>query len=175
MKGEASNSRGVDKAARRGRGRGAFHRNSRGRGRGRGFEQRHATSEQKGYKSGIQCHHCKKFGHVKANCWNKEKQVNYAEEVDEESNLFMVHHDADETPSDVWFVDSGCSNHMSGMKAIFKELDETQKMKVKLGDNKEIQVEGKGTVAIKTSHGKVKLLHDVQFVPSLAHNLFLGN
>ena len=26
-------------------------------------------------------------------------------------------------------------------------------------------------VAIKTSNGKVKLLHDVQYVPSLAHNL----
>ncbi|KAI4313205.1 hypothetical protein L6164_026202 [Bauhinia variegata] len=36
---------------------------------------------------------------------------------------------------------------MSGVKTLFKELDETQKMKVKLGDDKEIQVEGKGTVA----------------------------
>ena len=35
-------------------------------------------------------------------------------------------------------------------------------MIVKLGDNKDIQVEGKGTVAIKTNNGKVNLLHDVQ-------------
>ncbi|GMP92784.1 hypothetical protein CsSME_00042867 [Camellia sinensis var. sinensis] len=32
--------------------------------------------------------------------------------------------------SDVWFVDSGCLNHMTGMKSLFKELDETQKLKV---------------------------------------------
>ena len=34
-----------------------------------------------------------------------------------------------------------------------------------------MQVEGKGTIAIKTLQGDVKLLYDVQFVPCLAHNL----
>ena len=66
VKREASYSREFDKAAaRRGRGRGEFHGKSRGRGRGRVFEKRHSTNEQKGNKSGIQCYHCKKFGHVK--------------------------------------------------------------------------------------------------------------
>ena len=36
------------------------------------------------------------------------------------------------------------------MKAIFKELEETQKILVKLGDNKDIQVEGKGTLQSKS-------------------------
>ncbi|KAJ0087758.1 hypothetical protein Patl1_33012 [Pistacia atlantica] len=66
---------------------------------------------------------------------------------------------------------TGCSNHMIGIKSMLKELDETRKMQVKLGNGKEIQVEGKGTVAIKTSHGKVKLLHNVQFVHDLGYNL----
>ncbi|KAJ0094872.1 hypothetical protein Patl1_15003 [Pistacia atlantica] len=78
----------------------------------------------------------------KADCWYKDQQVNYATKNGEES-----------------------------MKSMFKELDETRKMQVKLGNGKEIQVEGKGTVAIKTSHGKVKLLHNVQFVPDLGYNL----
>lgn len=34
-----------------------------------------------------------------------------------------------------------------------------------------MQVEGKGIIAIKTLQGDVKLFYDVQFVPSLAHNL----
>ncbi|KAK2983132.1 hypothetical protein RJ640_022604 [Escallonia rubra] len=67
--------------------------------------------------------------------------------------------------------DSGCSNYMTGMKSLFKELDETQKLKVKLGNGKEIQIEGKGTVGSETSHSNVKLLHDVQFVPNLRYNL----
>lgn len=34
-----------------------------------------------------------------------------------------------------------------------------------------MKVEGKGTIAIKTSQGNIKLLNDVQYVPGLAHNL----
>ncbi|XP_016567276.1 uncharacterized protein LOC107865544 [Capsicum annuum] len=111
------------------------------------------------------------FGHVQADCWYKEKQANYIETTDGESKLFMAYCDTNEVTGDIWFVDSGCSNHTSGMKSIFKELDKTQKSIVRLGDNNSLQAKGKGTVAIKCSHGKVKFLHDVQFFPSLAHNL----
>lgn len=71
----------------------------------------------------------------------------------------------------MWIVDSGCSNHMTGLKSIFETLDESQKQCVRLGDDKEIAVEGRRTVAIKSGDGQVKLLHDVQYVPGLAHNL----
>ncbi|KAK3007469.1 hypothetical protein RJ639_013341 [Escallonia herrerae] len=60
---------------------------------------------------------------------------------------------------------------MTGARSMFKELDESFKKLIRLGDVKQIEVEGKGTVAVKNSHGKVKLLHDVLFSPSLAHNL----
>lgn len=42
---------------------------------------------------------------------------------------------------------------------------------MKLGDDKEIQVDGEKIVAINTTPGKTKLFHNVQYVPSLAHNL----
>ncbi|KAK6802996.1 hypothetical protein RDI58_000780 [Solanum bulbocastanum] len=32
-------------------------------------------------------------------------------------------------------------------------------------------VDGKGTITLKTSHGNVKPLHDVQYVPCLPHKL----
>ena len=60
---------------------------------------------------------------------------------------------------------------MTSKRSMFKELDESHKIEVKLGDNKKIQVEGNGIVAIRNGHGKMKLLHNVFFVPSLAHNL----
>lgn len=44
-------------------------------------------------------------------------------------------------------------------------------MMVKLGNDKQIQVEGRGTIAIKTLLGKTKLLHNVHFATKLAHNL----
>lgn len=97
--------------------------------------------------------------------------MNFAAENEEENNLFMACIDTDYKPSDLWFVDSGCSNHMTGTKSLFQELDETQRIKVQLGNKKEMQVAGKGTVGVDTSHGKVKVLNNIQFVPDLGYNL----
>jgi len=55
---------------------------------------------------------------------------------------------------------------MTGTRSLFKDLDETQKGEVRLGDDKQMKVEGKGTIAIKTSQGNLKRLHDVQYVPN---------
>lgn len=60
---------------------------------------------------------------------------------------------------------------MTGSKSLFKEIDESHKLKVKLGDDKEVQVEGKGIVAVQNDHGKLKLIYDVYYIPELAHNL----
>ncbi|KAH7654917.1 RNA-directed DNA polymerase protein, partial [Dioscorea alata] len=71
----------------------------------------------------------------------------------------------------VWLLDSGCSSHITGRKELFYKLDETQMHVVKLGDNKEIQVAGKGFIGVTMKNGETKLIHNVQFVPNLAHNL----
>lgn len=60
---------------------------------------------------------------------------------------------------------------MKGRKDLFYQLDETQKHVVKLGDNKGLQVVGNGSVNVITENGEAKLIHNVQFVPNLAHNL----
>ena len=39
---------------------------------------------------------------------------------------------------DVWFLNSGCSNHMTGIHFLFKDLDKTYKVKVRLGDDKQM-------------------------------------
>lgn len=91
--------------------------------------------------------------------------------MEEESKLFMASSQITESANVVWFIDSGCSNHMSSSKSLFRDLDESQKSEVRLGDDKQVDVEGKGTVEIKTVQGNVKFLYDVQYVPTLAHNL----
>jgi len=160
--------------ANRGRGRRGF-RGGRGRGygRGRGRNDGHKQSNEQGNrKNGIQCHHCQRYGHIRADCWYRDQKINFAAGENEEENyLFMACVDTDHKPSDLWFVDSGCSNHMTGAKFLFKELDEKQKKTVQLGNTKEMRVEGKGTVSIDTSHEKVKMLDNVQFVPDLGYNL----
>ena len=63
--------------------------------------------------------------------------MNDAEE-NEHSNLFMALNKAENSAVSVWLVDSGCSNHMTRMKSLFNELNEAYKLKVTLGDNKEL-------------------------------------
>lgn len=57
------------------------------------------------------------------------------------------------------------------MEMMFKELDESKKSEIRIGDNKLMPVDGKGTIGIKTTSDNVKFLNDVQYVPNLAHNL----
>ena len=104
-----------DRLASRGRGRGGFRGQGRGRDRGRGRNGGQRQYNEQSYpKNGFQCHHCKKYGHIKADCWYKDQKMNFATETEEENKLFMACIEADQKPSDLWFLDSGCSNHMTG-------------------------------------------------------------
>ncbi|GJW58970.1 hypothetical protein Tco_0105701 [Tanacetum coccineum] len=49
-------------------------------------------------------------------------------------------------------------------------VDETLKSQVRLGDDKEVQVEGNGTVVV-TLQGRERFIPDVHYGPGLAHNL----
>ena len=50
-------------------------------------------------------------------------------------------------------------------------LMKKKKSEVLLGNDRKIEVKGEGTITIETMQGNTKVLHDVQFVPSLAYNL----
>lgn len=52
------------------------------------------------------------------------------------------------TTSLVWLVDSGCLNHMVGDRRLFISLDESQKVSVKLDNDKEMMVQGVGTMSV---------------------------
>ncbi|CAL8113865.1 unnamed protein product [Prunus armeniaca] len=56
----------------------------------------------------------------------------------------------EDTTNKLWYLDSGCNNHMSGDKKLFATLDETFIEKVKLGDNSSLCVKGRGNINIKS-------------------------
>ena len=68
----------------------------------------------------------------------------------------------------VWYVNSGCNSHMTGTKEIFVSLDEKFKSKVKLRDEKSMDVEGKGVIVVQTKRGNMKHIKDVLYVPLLS-------
>ncbi|TYK00496.1 TMV resistance protein N-like [Cucumis melo var. makuwa] len=69
-----------------------------------------------------------------------------------------------------WYLDSGCSNHMTGNRSIFVTLDESFQSEVKTGDNTRLQVKGQGDILVKTKKD-TKQVTNVFYVPGLKHNL----
>ncbi|XP_017976612.1 PREDICTED: uncharacterized protein LOC18599039 isoform X1 [Theobroma cacao] len=141
----------------RGRGRSGFH--GRGHGERKGRER---STDQRQIKSNIQCYYRKKISHKRIDCWLKQKDdykhdeqkhVHFIKKTEVESKLFMTHSSSNYSFGDVWFIDSGCSNHMTGTKSLFKMLDKSHKTEVPLGDNNQIQVEGKVQLQLKQLGG----------------------
>lgn len=57
---------------------------------------------------------------------------------------------------DVWFLDSGCSNHMCENKKWFLDLNEEFRKSVKLGNNSKMDVLGKGKIRMQMKVEKNK-------------------
>ena len=74
----------------------------------------------------IKCFNCNKYGHFASECTHKHKEgrnkagdeANLAEGAasDSEQVLLMVIEKSDKRGSEFWYLDTGCSNHMTGNK-----------------------------------------------------------
>ncbi|KAI4345002.1 hypothetical protein L6164_012172 [Bauhinia variegata] len=140
-----------------------------------GEKQKEATSKWKS-KAHIECFRCHKFGHYKSECrtnLRRGEKSNYAEQQEKEAeiSLLMVYHAGEENTKNIWYLDSGCSNHMSGDKETFAELDETFNDIVKFGDHSTVEVRGRDKVSIQTKSGHVQSILNVLYVPNLKTNL----
>ena len=100
-------------------------------------------------------------------------QSNFAkqEEKEAEVSLLMVCSTNENSAKNLWYLDTGCSNHMCGEKESFSMLDESFADTVKFGDNSTVAVKGKGKVSINTKAGLTQSISDVLFVPDLKTNL----
>lgn len=78
---------------------------------------------------------------------------------------------AQESSKDVWFLDSGCSNHMIGNRELFSNLDDSVEFEIKLENDTVVFVMGKGVINVLTKNGKKRFIPDVYYVPGLKHNL----
>nr|ABB47537.2 retrotransposon protein, putative, unclassified [Oryza sativa Japonica Group] len=72
---------------------------------------------------------------------------------------------------DLWYLDNGASNHMSGDRRKFRELDETMTGQVRFGDASSVQIMGMGSILFSCKNGDQWLLDDVYYIPSLCCNM----
>ncbi|CAI7856292.1 unnamed protein product [Closterium sp. NIES-54] len=69
-------------------------------------------------------------------------------------------------------LDSGCSHHLMGTKAVFVDMAPSGSVKHVRGFNVALQpVEGRGTITLQGEAGKRVLIPDVLYVPSVQANL----
>jgi hypothetical protein len=112
------------------------------------------------------------LGHYQNECptW-EEDNANYAEFAMEEETLLMAQTEQGyEAREEVWYLDSGCSNHMVGNKDWLFDFDESFKDSVKLGNDSKMMVMGKGNLKLFIN-GKIHVISNVYYLPGLRTNL----
>ncbi|KAG7572544.1 Ribonuclease H-like superfamily [Arabidopsis suecica] len=72
---------------------------------------------------------------------------------------------------DVWYLDNGASNHMTGDKRYFNKIDESVTGKVRFGADSRIDIKGKGSISFTNMNGEPRLMNDVYYIPDLKSNI----
>ncbi|XP_021900082.1 uncharacterized protein LOC110816268 [Carica papaya] len=111
------------------------------------------------------CSKCGQDGHKAVVRNNKfQNQDEAAQVADEEKDrMFVVTCFSTKSSSEGWLIDSGCPNHMTFDKTLFKDLRPSKIKKIKIGNGGYLPAKGTGTVAITTSSEKMTISRDAHF------------
>jgi len=85
----------------------------------------------------------------------------------------LAHLDAEEKEhvADSWVLDTGATNHMSGSRAAFTELDAAVCGTVRFGDDSVARIEGCGTIVFRCENGEQCAFRGVYYIPQLTTNI----
>lgn len=70
-----------------------------------------------------------------------------------------------------WYIDTPCSNYMTGKKELFSMLGESYKSEVKSKDENLLKIEGKGIITFYSKEGTALNITNFHYVPELTQNL----
>eukprot|EP00253_Pinus_taeda_P006913 PITA_06913 len=164
----------------RGRGQGRGNKRGRGRSQNRGGRNNPSNAQGRGNNPNQnqgQCSNQQRGQHhaqgqrKKQHDMSNRPNANVTRENISQDNVLLACNMAETNSEDIWFLDSGCSNHMTGNIALFSTLDQNVKSEVTLGTDCKIFVMGKGKVKIFTKKGEKKTIADVYYVPGMRCNL----
>ncbi|CAL2253987.1 unnamed protein product [Prunus armeniaca] len=127
------------------------------------------------FKGKPKCYNCDKLGHIAKDCYSKKttQQVNYATQVEAAPTMFYASNAIGAgitRDEEVWYLDSGCSNHMTGKEDLLVDIDINVTAKVEMGTGQRVEVTGKGTLVVETKVGK-RYIKEIMLVPGLKENL----
>lgn len=67
----------------------------------------------------------------------------------------------------LWYLDNGANNHMTGNLECFSKIDKRITGKVRFGDDSRIDITRKGSIMLVTKDGEKMILTDVYYIPDL--------
>eukprot|EP00253_Pinus_taeda_P017412 PITA_17412 len=148
----------------------------RGRGQGRGNKRGRGRSQNRGGRNSLENAQGRgnNSNQNQSQGNNQQRGQHHAQGQREnisQNNVLLACNMAKTNSEDIWFLDSGCSNHMTGNIALFSALDKNMKSEVTLGTDSKISVMGKGELKIFTKQGERKTIADVYYVPGMRCNL----
>ncbi|XP_026382098.1 uncharacterized protein LOC113277148 [Papaver somniferum] len=132
---------------------------TRGRGRGRG-----GRGNRRGRGGRIQ-----KIEEANKNETSEAETALFMHEVIflNKEKLIPKNYDSKDGEGGIWYLDNGASNHMTGKRHYFSELNKKIKGKVKFGDGSSVETEGKGSILFQSKTGEQKLVTNIYFIPNL--------
>lgn len=150
-------------------------------------------------RSTVRCFNCNVLGHYAAECKRSRRERNQKQEanlvqinddepalllseLDENKRQMVLLNEENVIPkleasgdkkkfSQLWYLDNGASNHMTGDKTKFSKLDEGVTGEVKFGDGSTVCIKGKGSVSFMCKTGEEKVFTDVFYIPTLCNNI----
>ncbi|KAJ0590430.1 putative RNA-directed DNA polymerase [Helianthus annuus] len=141
--------------------------------------------------SKVQCFKCQKFGHYRKDCSEKDEVQEHSNLVEEDEAPVLLMTIQEENVQErallneeqikpasyasgnenLWYLDNGASNHMTGVRSHFKELDETVTGQVRFGDGSHVEIKGKGSILLECMNQEQKIVSQVYYIPSLKTNI----
>ncbi|BBG99019.1 BURP domain-containing protein, partial [Prunus dulcis] len=127
------------------------------------------------FKGKPKCYNCDKLGHIAKDYYSKkpvqQQQLQYATQVTSTPTMFYVNNATEKRSMEkVWYLDSGCSNHMTGREDVLIDIDRNVTAKVAMGTGQLVDVIGKGSLMVETKMGR-KYIKEVLLVYGLKENL----
>nr|GEZ70141.1 zinc finger, CCHC-type [Tanacetum cinerariifolium] len=136
--------------------------------------------------SKVRCYKCQKLGHLRKDCRvtsTTQEQSNLILEDDEPSLLMTTHEEIllnecqiqpgkyASGDASMWYLDNGASNHMTGVKSHFKDINESISGRVRFRDGSYIQIKGRGSILLGYRNQEQKIVSDVYYIPNLKSNI----
>lgn len=128
----------------------------------------------------VHCYNCQRFDHYARDCklpkesgTKGKKEVQFAHVVGSDSDkvLLMANTQTSDNLARVWYLNLGCSNHMTRSKSWFIMLDESVKKEIRFAYGRYVTSLKKGNIVVLKKAGQKATITDVLYIPYTTSNL----